>query len=108
MVARWKILAYQSARRGGGMYDLFQKPIGGSGPESVLLELAENKTLNDWSRDKSLRAVTPCSFASRPHAISGRSRSVGTGSRLPSRRRRPMKAYGRISPDRPLDRLSVE
>ena len=46
-----KQMAFQSARKGGGFYDLFQKPVDGSSGEVVLLESAENKTMNDWSRD---------------------------------------------------------
>jgi hypothetical protein len=41
--------AYQSARRGGGFYDLYRKTL--SGEASVLLESPNNKTMNDWSRD---------------------------------------------------------
>ena len=42
-------IAYQSARKGGGFYDLFRKPAGGD--ETALYESAENKSSNDWSRD---------------------------------------------------------
>jgi Tol biopolymer transport system component len=42
-------LAYQSARRGGGFYDLYRKTL--SGDASVLLESPNNKAMNDWSRD---------------------------------------------------------
>ena len=42
-------IAYQSARRGGGFYDLYRRSIGGE--ESVLLDALDNKTMNDWSRD---------------------------------------------------------
>jgi Tol biopolymer transport system component len=44
-------IAFQSSRRGGGFYDLYVKSFGGTGAESPLLESADNKTLNDWSRD---------------------------------------------------------
>jgi serine/threonine protein kinase len=44
-------VAFQSSRRGGGFYDLYVKSFGGTGAESPLLESADNKTLNDWSRD---------------------------------------------------------
>ena len=41
---------FQSSRKGGGFYDLYRKPVAG-GDEVVLLESADNKTMNDWSLD---------------------------------------------------------
>jgi Tol biopolymer transport system component len=44
-------LVFQSARKGGGFYDLFQKPIASGGSESPLLDTSENKNTHDWSQD---------------------------------------------------------
>jgi Tol biopolymer transport system component len=42
---------YQSSRKGGGFYDLYERSVDGSGPETVLIESAENKMLTGRSRD---------------------------------------------------------
>jgi eukaryotic-like serine/threonine-protein kinase len=42
---------FQSARKGGGFYDLYQKPVTGAGAEEVLFESSENKNIQDWSAD---------------------------------------------------------
>jgi dipeptidyl aminopeptidase/acylaminoacyl peptidase len=44
-------IAFQSSRKGGGFYDLYRRSIGGGSDETVLLESADNKTMNDWSLD---------------------------------------------------------
>ena len=44
-------IAFQSARKGGGFYDLYLKPVGGSGEEAILIQSDDNKTAHDWSRD---------------------------------------------------------
>jgi eukaryotic-like serine/threonine-protein kinase len=44
-------IAFQAARKGGGFYDLYLKPVGGSGEETLLLQSDDNKTVHDWSRD---------------------------------------------------------
>jgi serine/threonine protein kinase/Tol biopolymer transport system component len=44
-------LAFDSARKGGGLYDLYEKPVGGPGSETLLLETSENKNILDWSPD---------------------------------------------------------
>ncbi|HUL74865.1 MAG TPA: protein kinase [Vicinamibacterales bacterium] len=51
-------IAFQSSRRGGGFYDLFVKSFGADGAESPLMESADNKTMNDWSRDNRFALVT--------------------------------------------------
>ena len=43
-------IAFISARKGGGRFDLYQKSLSG-GAEEVLLESSENKNLSDWSPD---------------------------------------------------------
>jgi serine/threonine protein kinase/Tol biopolymer transport system component len=44
-------IAYQSSRKGGGFYDLYERSVDGSAPETVLIESAENKMLTGRSRD---------------------------------------------------------
>ena len=44
-------IAFQSSRKAGGLYDLYQKPVAGAGAEQVLLESSENKNISDWSLD---------------------------------------------------------
>jgi serine/threonine protein kinase/Tol biopolymer transport system component len=44
-------IAFQSSRRGGGLYDLYVQSFGGDGAESPLIESPDNKLLTDWSRD---------------------------------------------------------
>jgi serine/threonine protein kinase/Tol biopolymer transport system component len=44
-------IAFQSSRKGGGFYDLYRRSIAGGSDETVLLESADNKTMNDWSLD---------------------------------------------------------
>ena len=44
-------IAYQSSRKGGGFYDLFERSIDGSSPETVLLDTGDNKMLTGRSRD---------------------------------------------------------
>jgi Tol biopolymer transport system component len=42
---------FQSARKGGGFYDLYQKPVTGAGAEELLFESPENKNILDCSPD---------------------------------------------------------
>jgi serine/threonine protein kinase/Tol biopolymer transport system component len=44
-------IAFQSSRKGGGFYDLYERSVDGSRPETVLIESAENKMLTGRSRD---------------------------------------------------------
>jgi Tol biopolymer transport system component len=44
-------IAFQSSRlHGGGVYDLFVKPLAADGSEALLLGSSENKNVWDWSR----------------------------------------------------------
>jgi len=44
-------IAFQSARKGGGFYDLYERSVDGSSPETALLETADNKMLTGRTRD---------------------------------------------------------
>ena len=44
-------IVFQSSRKGGGFYDLYEKPVASGGAENVLLESSENKNVTDWSPD---------------------------------------------------------
>jgi serine/threonine protein kinase len=44
-------IAFNSSRKGGGFYDLYEKPVAGDRAENVLLESADNKNMLDWSPD---------------------------------------------------------
>ena len=44
-------VAFQSSRKGGGFYDLYRRSVGGASEDGVILESADNKTMNDWSLD---------------------------------------------------------
>ena len=39
------------SNRAGGVFDLYWKSAGGTGPEELLLKTPHNKLLNDWSPD---------------------------------------------------------
>ena len=43
-------IAFHADRKGGGLYDLYEKSLSG-GAEQVLLESPENKNISDWSPD---------------------------------------------------------
>jgi Tol biopolymer transport system component len=44
-------IAYESARKGGGFYDIYERSVDGSSPDAGLLETADNKMLTGRTRD---------------------------------------------------------
>src|SRR5262249_15501541 len=44
-------IAFQSSRKGGGFYDVYERSVDGSSPETVFLETGDNKMLTGRSRD---------------------------------------------------------